>query len=414
MSVYIVQGMAFGDEGKGCTVDALVRRVNSDLVVRFNGGAQAAHNVITKEGQHHTFAQWGSGTFVPGVATYLSRFVLINPLSMNTEASELMSKGVKDVWDRMFLSPLCPVITPFHRAFNRITEICRGQNRHGSTGMGIGETRYIHLHHQAIGLVAGMLQNPEATRRVLRYQRAHYKELIKGINRGDANLNRELDSINSDTIIDWYVQEYEKWAQKVCFRTCIPDGNNPVFEGAQGVLLDETHGFQPHTTWTDCTFKNADTLLDEDYSTDRRIRIGVWRCYFTRHGAGPLPSELDKHDLSEQHNKAEQYTGHFRVGTFDLPLALYAHHTVGRLDGFVVNHFDRFAGRDIPVRISRSQTIHVNRAYFIDMLEDVLRVPLVGQGDGPTSEDKSIDLGAIDAKANHDVGPVGIGQVHYC
>src|SRR4051812_21915989 len=89
MPAYLVQGMSLGDEGKGSVVDALVRLVNSDLVVRFNGGAQAAHNVITPEAQHHTFSQFGSGSFVPGVRTFLSKFVLINPISMTIEEKEL-------------------------------------------------------------------------------------------------------------------------------------------------------------------------------------------------------------------------------------------------------------------------------------------------------------------------------------
>lgn len=86
---FLVAGLGFGDCGKGSIVDALVRAYNSDLVVRYNGGAQCGHNVVTKYGQHHTFAQFGSGTFVEGCRTYLSRFVLINPVSMMNEEKAL-------------------------------------------------------------------------------------------------------------------------------------------------------------------------------------------------------------------------------------------------------------------------------------------------------------------------------------
>lgn len=77
---YILAGLGYGDEGKGAWTDFLARTEPVHTVVRFNGGAQAGHNVITPDGRHHTFAQFGSGTFVRGVNTHLSRFMLVNPL----------------------------------------------------------------------------------------------------------------------------------------------------------------------------------------------------------------------------------------------------------------------------------------------------------------------------------------------
>src|SRR5437773_11389748 len=97
----IVIGLAFGDEGKGSIVDFLTRRYNAHTVVRFNGGPQAGHNVVTSDGRHHTFSQFGSGTFVPGVRTLLSRFVLIEPYAMFKEAAHLNDIGVCDALDRL-------------------------------------------------------------------------------------------------------------------------------------------------------------------------------------------------------------------------------------------------------------------------------------------------------------------------
>ena len=73
----IVVGLAFGDEGKGTILDFLTRRHGAHTIVRFNGGPQAAHGVATEDGRRHTFAQFGAGSFVPGVRTLLSRFVLV-------------------------------------------------------------------------------------------------------------------------------------------------------------------------------------------------------------------------------------------------------------------------------------------------------------------------------------------------
>src|SRR5688572_14704788 len=81
----IVVDLGYGDAGKGTIVDYLTRERGAHTVVRFNGGPQAGHNVVTPDGRHHTFAQFGSGTFVDGVKTLLSRFVLVEPYAMINE-----------------------------------------------------------------------------------------------------------------------------------------------------------------------------------------------------------------------------------------------------------------------------------------------------------------------------------------
>src|SRR5256885_5336673 len=107
----IVIDLAFGDCGKGTIVDFLARRHDAHTVVRFNGGPQAGHNVITPEGLHHTFSQFGSATFIPGVRTLLSRFTLIEPYALVNEAEHLRELGVADATDRLLIDARCPVIT---------------------------------------------------------------------------------------------------------------------------------------------------------------------------------------------------------------------------------------------------------------------------------------------------------------
>ena len=136
MKAFLVAGLGFGDEGKGSIVDYLVRRENARTVVRFNGGAQAAHNVVTPEGAHHTFAQFGSGSFA-GAETVLSKFVMVNPPALLKEAAALKGKGVEP---QVYVDKAALVTTPFHVAVNRIKESRRGSGRHGSCGMGIFET----------------------------------------------------------------------------------------------------------------------------------------------------------------------------------------------------------------------------------------------------------------------------------
>ncbi|MGH3242709.1 MAG: adenylosuccinate synthetase, partial [Spirillospora sp.] len=100
MGHVIVVDLGYGDAGKGTVVDHLCSANPVAAVVRFNGGAQAAHNVVLDNGRHHTFAQFGSGTFTPGVRTHLSRFMLVDPLALAAEADHLRALGVTDALDR--------------------------------------------------------------------------------------------------------------------------------------------------------------------------------------------------------------------------------------------------------------------------------------------------------------------------
>ena len=143
MNHVIVVDLGYGDAGKGTVVDWLCSRQDGrpvHAVVRFNGGAQAAHNVITRDGRCHAFAQFGAGTFTPGVRTHLSRFVLIDPLALAAEAAHLASLGLADALDLLTVDRDALLTTPYHQAANRAREIARGNDRHGSCGMGIGET----------------------------------------------------------------------------------------------------------------------------------------------------------------------------------------------------------------------------------------------------------------------------------
>src|SRR5262245_23559342 len=118
----ILGGLGYGDEGKGAWTDFLARTEPVHTVVRFNGGAQAGHNVVTPDGRHHTFAQLGSGTLVRGVNTHLSRFMLVNPSRLLREDAELQALGVSDGLTRLTIDRRALVTTPFQVAANRLRE----------------------------------------------------------------------------------------------------------------------------------------------------------------------------------------------------------------------------------------------------------------------------------------------------
>lgn len=343
----IVAGMAYGDESKGATVDFLCRHLGAKLIVRYNGGHQAEHNVVLADGRHHTFSQFGSGTFIPGVRTHLSRFMLVNPVAMMVEEVHLRTVGVTDAFERLTVDRECVVVTPYHRAFNRLEEMNRGHRAHGSCGLGVGCARRLAL--EGLALRVKDLGKPRIVQGILTQIRERLvREAFEFIYRVECTPESEMESEVLDTeyigeLHDWYQQ----WVSKVTVDSFEPD-DVMVFEGAQGVLLDETHGVAPYTTWTNCTFENAFTLLAEADVTDGEVvKMGCWRSYFTRHGNGPFPSEGKFNDsywnlsrFPEQHNTYGRYEGHWRIGGFNYAQAKFAAEVCGGIDEISVSHLD--------------------------------------------------------------------------
>ena len=155
----ILADLGFGDAGKGTLADYLSRQLAVHTIVRYNGGPQAAHNVVTPDGRHHTFAQFGSGMFLPHTRTLLSRFMLVNPLNMLKEERHLSALGVTDALPRTMIDRRALVITPFQRAINRLREVARAADRHGSCGEGIGECMSDALNYRDDVIRVGDLQD---------------------------------------------------------------------------------------------------------------------------------------------------------------------------------------------------------------------------------------------------------------
>src|SRR5579859_3464997 len=216
----IVAGMAYGDEAKGATVDFLCRDLGAGLVVRYNGGHQAAHNVVTPEGLHHTFSQFGSGSFVPGVRTHLSRFMLINPIAMLEEEEHLSLLEVTDMWARTSVHRECVVVTPYHRAFNRLQEISRGHRAHGSCGLGIGDTRRLDL--AGLGLKAHELLDSHPYQIHLRTKLITIMQRLKSelldfqyTLELTPEVEQELAWFHDSSRLTQLIEYYQEWVDKV-------------------------------------------------------------------------------------------------------------------------------------------------------------------------------------------------------
>lgn len=311
-STYIVIGLGFGDEGKGTVVDYLAREHNAHTVVRFNGGAQAAHNVVTPDGQHHTFAQFGSGTLA-GARTHLSRYMLFNPFDIINEAQGLQKLGISDPLSLLTISPDALVTTPLHIAANQIREEQRA-GKHGTCGKGIGETQETANILGDMAIRTGDLIFQGIVEAKLAALQQHYSTTL-------------LETFAKEHgPIDKIARSYRNLAQKFKLRddadivTLSWTGHVVIYEGAQGILLDQDVGFHPHTTWSNTTSQNAREILgDTEYTV-----IGVTRPYTTRHGAGPLITGDFTQPFAEPHNADVGFQGTFRFGAWDAIAMDYA------------------------------------------------------------------------------------------
>lgn len=325
----VIVGLGFGDESKGSAVDWLCHERDIAAVIRYNGGPQCGHNVVQPDGRHHEFAQFGSGSF-HGVPTHLSQYMLVNPFAMYEEAKHLSELGLGDPFDNTTVADRALLVTPYHRAANRLREDRRGSLRHGSTGHGVGETRWYSLKYPTSTPRIGDMARPHVLRNQLTSIRDHYTWEL-----GDLGVEETPEELAAQYL---EMTEYLRIVPDAYIKELL-DAGDCVFEGGQGVLLDEKYGFHPHTTWTNTTAGNARTLLGH---RDYRV-IGLTRTYHTRHGAGPFPTEgyeVNSLNLPEPHNNTGEYQGSWRIGSLDLSLLDYAVRAVGEVDVIMVSHMD--------------------------------------------------------------------------
>lgn len=319
-------GLGYGDEGKGTCVEYLARGFLSDLVVRYSGGCQAAHYVVLPDGRSHCFSQFGSGTF-SGCRTWLHKNVIINPEAMVNEAIALeFHGGIKDPWSKLFIHPKCLVTTQLHIAANRFREYERGNNRHGSCGMGIGECRERSLANPESSIRAEDLFDARVLETKLTKLRKHY-----------------IREFHDELILapNWLIiQKYQTIRDNLQLTERITSNKTVIFEGAQGLLLDETVGVQPYTTWSDITL-NAATQALKDLEIEEVFNLGITRSFATRHGPGPFSTEVPDADLAGDHNRENYFQGKFRLGRLDLGMLSFAAKNAGAtLDGVAITWMD--------------------------------------------------------------------------
>lgn len=307
MIARVVIGANFGDEGKGLVTDYLCSQ-GAGVVVRFNGGAQAGHTVVTPEGERHVFRHVGSGTFCD-VPTFLSQFFVCNPILFFKERQELIELGFHPV---VFAHPDCLVTTFMDMIINQYKEDKRGNKRHGSCGIGFHETQV-------------RSQVPEL--------KITMADLWNGAKRLPEQLEEICGKYSKYRIGESYPDPEE--AIKAFIETChdfaqcvepagITQFKDPVFEGSQGLLLDQGNKeFFPHVTHSNTGMKNVRVLCGFFGGLIKSTEIyHVSRTYLTRHGAGPLPGEDSGLEYEDNTNRFTPFQGKLRFAPMDKALKI--------------------------------------------------------------------------------------------
>lgn len=372
-------GLAFGDCGKGLFTDYLTRATQAHSVVRFNGGAQAGHNVVLPGGRQHTFAQFGAGSFVADTVTVLAQPVVVHPSALLFEARALAAAGVNDAWPRLMIDARCRITTPFHQAAGRLRERLRGAQAHGTCGVGVGETVAFALNHPRAALRYGELQHPGRARDKLHHIRETLQRELAPpwahADAGDTTAAAEWAMLCDADIAERWLQQIAPVVQRVAAQSRdaiahrLASPGTVIFEGAQGVLLDQWRGFHPHTSWSSISTAAVEDVLADAGVSAAVEHYGVLRSYLTRHGAGPLPTHdaaLDQ--LAEPHNSAAGWQGAFRRGHADALLLRYAVASAGRLNGLAISHLDVF-DRGARLRWCQAYQLHGQAARVVHRLQ---------------------------------------------
>lgn len=338
---HAVIGAGYGDEGKGLATDVLAHHLGQAglpvTIVRSNGGAQAGHGVERPDGTRHVFHHIGAGTLA-GARTHLSRFFVAHPMVFFAEA-ETLSRFV----DRLDITidPRALITTPFDMALNQALETARGGTRHGSCGLGFGET--IERSENGFMITAADLGDDR-----------RFKELLAEIS--ETWLPRRMQALGIDpespilkmvtknrTIRDRFVEDARAFHAAVSLRPDADLGRNEqvLFEGAQGLELDMDLGAFPHVTRSRCGLPNMIAVAEEAGLAEIRP-LYVTRAYKTRHGAGPLPheAEMSAHlDIIDETNVPNAWQGVIRTAPLD----------IDRLAGLIWRDLAR--GMNTPVKI---------------------------------------------------------------
>ncbi len=336
----IVIGTQWGDEGKGKLVDLLTERAVA--VARFQGGHNAGHTLVIN-GEKTILSLLPSGILHRGVQCLIGNGVVLSLEALFREAQALIERGVP-VFERLRISPSCPLILPSHIALDRAREAARGANAIGTTGRGIGPAYEDKVARRAVR-VADLFQRERFAAKLGEMLDFHNFVLQRYFSLPAVDFQRTLD-------------EQLAFAERL--RPLLVDvtgtlarlraaGANVLFEGAQGAMLDVDVGTYPFVTSSNTTAGGAATGTGLGPRVFDHV-LGIVKAYATRVGAGPFPTELfdeSGEHLSRVGHEFGSVTGRRRrCGWFDA-VALRRSIMHSSVSGLCMTKLDVLDGLDV-------------------------------------------------------------------
>ncbi|UDF37806.1 UNVERIFIED_ORG: adenylosuccinate synthase [Shinella sp. XGS7] len=282
----VVVGTQWGDEGKGKVVDWMTPHAQG--VVRFQGGHNAGHTLVIK-GVKTALQLIPSGIMRDGVACYIGNGVVLDPTHLLGEIERLEKAGV-EVRSRLFISESCPLILPFHVAVDKAREALRetsGNGKIGTTGKGIGPAYEDKVARRALRVQD--LKHPERFAKKLKeLLELHNFALCGYLKCGELEFQPIFDqAMKLAEAIKPMMADVGYMLHKAHLA-----GQNILFEGAQGTLLDIDHGTYPYVTSSNCVAGNAAAGAGVGPQM-LHYMLGITKAYTTRVGSGPFPTELE-------------------------------------------------------------------------------------------------------------------------
>ena len=316
MSVDVLLGLQWGDEGKGKIVDFLAPKY--DLVARFQGGPNAGHT-LEFDGIKHVLHQIPSGIFREDKQNIIGNGVVLDPVIFMNEVSQINKKFNISLKDILSISTRAQLISPVHRLLDKVLEENKGKNKIGSTLKGIGPTYQDKIGRH--GLRVGEILSDNFKEKYDK-QKSYHNYFLEG--HYDNNFSDEektfFECINK-------LKEFKIVDTEYLINKNVNRKKKVLAEGAQGTLLDIDFGSYPFVTSSNTTTAGACIGLGISPKKIDKV-FGIFKAYCTRVGAGPFPTELFDdigEKIAKNGNEFGSTTGRpRRCGWLDLPALKYS------------------------------------------------------------------------------------------
>ena len=282
MSLDVLLGLQWGDEGKGKIVDAISN--SYDIIARFQGGPNAGHT-IEFDGHKHVLHTIPSGIFNDNAINVIGNGVVIDPVIFENELNGLNKFNI-DIKNKLLISNRAHIILPTHKIIDATSEASKGKKKIGSTLKGIGPTYMDKTGRNGIRI--GDLNSNNWMDKYSSLKDKHLTILSNFKTKVELDLNKlENDFMNSVKVL----KNFNFINSEDYLNSSLNDGKNILAEGAQGSLLDIDFGTYPFVTSSNTTVAGACSGLGVPPNKIKKV-IGIFKAYTTRVGSGPFPTEL--------------------------------------------------------------------------------------------------------------------------